>query len=304
MILIITHKEDYTVDFVVNKFNKLRIPYRRFNCEDIYNNRVSIKIDPLFSYSILENSEYDSIWFRRTKLPQVANLCIEEQLYLQYETESLFKNLFSTLTSKWLSLPEAVYRAENKLFQLKIANEIGFKIPKTLVTNSKMELIDFYKNVKNVILKPISQTRIQYKNKAEFIFTNTLTKEIIDKIEDFDLTPCIFQENIAKEYEIRVTVVNNDVFAACVDSQSHDETRVDWRRKKIQFTAIILPNEIGKKCQQMVQKLNLNFGAIDLIRTPSGDYVFLEINPNGQWAWIENQTNQNISGSIIKFLTN
>lgn len=305
MILIITHKTDYTADFVVNKLNQRGILYRRLNCEDLLASEFNIRFDDGFSYSILGEDQYKSVWFRRTKLPEVKDLPREETVYILGEIEGFFKNLFSILPAKWLSSPAAVYEAENKLLQLKLAQRLGFKIPNTLVTNSKRELKEFYQtNRQDIIIKPISQTRVTYDENSAFIFTNAVSHNLIEQIEEFDLTPCIFQRHIPKDYEIRATVVGEKVFAAAVYSQADDETKLDWRRKRLEFVEMQLPEEIKNLCVLLLKKLNLGFGAIDLIKTPSGEYVFLEINPNGQWVWIENQTGQKISDAIIEYLSN
>lgn len=303
MILIITHKTDFTVDFVINKLNQRNIGYKRFNCEDLFQSPFTVKFNGEFEYSILNEGNYSSVWFRRTKLPEIANLSVEERFYILNETDSFFKNLFSSLPAKWLSQPDSVYRAENKFLQLKTAQKIGFCIPDTIITNSKSELKEFFfKNNENIILKPISQTRIKYNEGVAFIFTTPVTKKVIDEIEKYDLTPCIFQENISKKYEVRATVVGDEVFAAAVFSQDDNETKTDWRKKKLKFIETTLPIEIQHLCVQLVKTLGLEFGAIDLIKTLEGKYIFLEINPNGQWVWIENQTGQKISEAIINFL--
>jgi len=304
MILIITHKTDFTADFVINKLNQRKINYRRFNCEDLFLSSFTLKFNGSLQYSLLGEDHYTSVWFRRTKLPEIENLTSEERFYILSETDSFFKNLFTTIPAKWLSEPSSVYRAENKLLQLKTAQKIGFFIPETLITNSKIELREFFKeHSENIIIKPISQTRIQYRESSAFIFTNPVPKSVIEDLEKYDLTPCIFQQNIPKEYELRVTVVGEEVFAAAVYSQEDSETKIDWRKKKLKFVKTTLPFEIAQLCVRIVKELSLVFGAIDLIKTPEGKYVFLEINPNGQWAWIETQTGQEISEAIINFLS-
>jgi len=117
------------------------------------------------------------------------------------------------------------------------------------------------------------------------------------------LTPSIFQEYIEKDYELRITVVGERVFSAKVESQHNEKTKIDWRKEKLKFTEYKLPDAISKKCVLLLKTLDLNFGAIDLIKTKSGEYIFLEINPNGQWAWIEFDTKLEISEAIISFLT-
>lgn len=303
MILIITHKTDFTADFLINKLNQQNIKYKRFNCEDILDYNYSVSYEDDFKISLLGEVNINSIWFRRTKLPIINDLPLNEKVYILNEIDSLINNLFCIINGKWISNPFSVYKAENKLFQLKIAKEIGFKIPDTIVTSSKEDLKTFYKKHNgNIIIKPLNQTRINDKDAPSFIFTNRVKQEQIEKIENFDLTPCIYQNEIEKRYEIRVTVVGNKVFAAAVNSQMDNETLIDWRRKKLIFRKIDLPLTIRDLCIDIVRYMNLTFGAIDLIKDKNGDYIFLEINPNGQWAWIEAQTSLNISDSIIKEL--
>ncbi len=305
MILIITHKLDYTTDFVIEKLNQLNIEYYRFNCEDIDRNNYTYNINSdktIFSLHGLE--KIDSVWFRRTKLPDVEIENSAEKLYLLNDYDTLLENMYHLIsTKKWLSFPPNVYRAENKLLQLQLATNLGFTIPSTIVTNSKDELIKFSNNHNNsLIIKPINQGRIKYDGKIKNIFTNKIGKKHIENIADFNLTPSIIQQNIEKDVELRITVVNDNVFAAQVDSQNNDQTKVDWRKEKLKFQKYTLPKEIEQKCIELLNLLDISFGAIDMIKTPTGEYIFLEINPNGQWAWIEIDTGLKISDAIIKFL--
>ena len=301
MILIITHKEDYTSDFVINKLNQRSIEYKRLNCEDIIDTIFSV--DKNLNFSFNGETNFKSVWFRRTKLPDVKNQSVSTKVYLLNEYEALLKNLFCTIKAKWLSDPFSIYQAENKLYQLKIARDLGFKIPNTLVTNSKENLKTFYiENAKNVVIKPLSQSKINSNNETEFIFTNALKEEHIQEITKYDLTPCIYQERIEKTIELRVTVVGEKVFSAGVNSQESEYTKIDWRKEKLEFFKEDIPTEVKEKCILLVKSLNLKFGAIDLIKDKNGNYIFLEINPNGQWAWIENETGLEISDAIINEL--
>ncbi len=302
MILIISHRLDFTTDFVVNILNDRAVPYRRFNCEDILENDVNVEIASDFSCRILGETRFDSVWFRRTKLPDVGNLPISDQRYLLVEFDNFLKNLFATIDATWLSDPFLVYRAENKIYQLKAARQVGFQVPETLVTTSKDELRKFYAFHRgDLIVKPISQTRVS-NDEPKVIFTNLLKSEVMDQIDQLDLTPCIFQRRVPKSYELRVTVVGDNVFAAAVDSQSDEESSVDWRRKRLRFVPYQLPSVIKNQCVVLLKLLGLGFGAIDLIYTPDNEYVFLEINPNGQWVWIETETSLKISDAIINYL--
>lgn len=304
MILIITHREDYTVDFIVNQLNQKSIPYFRLNCEDIGNYDYTINGSNNFEPSFNSMSGFSSVWYRRTKSPDVEGLAEPYKSYIEDELLHMIKCLNGITTDDWVSSPEKIDRAENKLYQLKTANRLGLLIPETIVTNNKNELKLFFKNNnENIIVKPFYRNQILHHNTKKLIFTNILTKEKIDNINHYDLTPAIYQRNIEKQYEVRVTIVNNDVFAASVNSQVDSETKNDWRRKQLPFYRYSLPRYIEDKCRDLVSELGLKFGAIDIIKAKDGEYYFLEINPNGQWAWIEMDTKLPISNSLIKTLT-
>jgi len=304
MILVVTHKQDYTADFLINKFNQRGIAYQRLNCEDIMSSHVSVKANRQFDITIKGASCYSAVWFRRTSLPALEIDDPGKLAFLRSEFDSFLKNLFSVTEAKWMSDPWQVYRAENKLLQLKVAGQLGFSIPETLVTTDKAELVSFYNQFANVIVKPISVTRTDSNGDPMFIYTSRVEKSHIDTLDQFDLTPCIFQREIEKLLELRVTVVGDNAFAASVDSQQLEETKIDWRRKPLKFSPFELPEHITAKCVRLVRELGLQFGAIDLILSPDGSYTFLEINPNGQWVWIENETGLPISEAIINELTN
>jgi hypothetical protein len=305
MILIITHKEDFTADFVINKLNDRGIQYYRLNCEDIDKDNYVFENSNDFIFSLNNNCSFHSIWFRRTKLPNIDIKNEAEKLYLLGDYDSLLENMYDLVsTKKWLSHPNYVYQAENKIHQLSIAKDIGFKIPDTIVTNDHSLLRSFIeKNNADIIIKPIRQGKIKQARGFRSIFTNKVNSDIINDLADFHLTPCIFQQNIKKDYELRVTIVGDKVFSAKVDSQRLEETRIDWRKKKLSFQPYELPEGISNKCLALTKNLNLSFGAIDLIKNKDGEYIFLEINPNGQWAWLEIETGLKISDEIINFLT-
>jgi len=102
-----------------------------------------------------------------------------------------------------------------------------------------------------------------------------------------------------------VTVVGDRVFSAAIESQATDRTRVDWRRydhRNTPVTAIELPSDLVRRLQTLVDRLQLSFAAIDLILTPEGEFVFVEVNPNGQYLWIEEATGLPISDAVADHL--
>lgn len=306
MILIVTHKTDYTVDFVVEKLNELNLPYYRLNCEDILlDQKISVSKVSGFIPVINNISHFDSVWFRRTKYPDLPDtMDVAMADYCYTELDAYFANLWETISaSKWLSKPSKIYRAENKILQLKEASEIGFKTPNTLIPTSFKDLKMFFEKCNGkIIIKPLFDNKLINNNSQSLIFTSLVSRKDLESFKTHYNLPSIYQEYIEKEIEIRVTIVGNECFAAYVESQTDEVTQIDWRRKKKKFKVYELPEKIKKMCLTLTQRLDISFGAVDLILDKSGQYIFLEINPNGQWAWIESDTDLNISAAIIAFL--
>ena len=186
MILIITHKEDYTTDIVVNKLNQLGLKYYRFNTEDFIDKvtiDVNIRNDRIFPEVIInEIDRIKSVWFRRVRLPEIKGVSSPyEKTYIQNEVDMLFSNLWEIIDANWLSIPRKVYQAENKLLQLKKAMEINFNIPKTLVSNNPKSIRSFYfENNRNIIIKPVYHNRVVYGDSQELIFTNKIEEKHIE----------------------------------------------------------------------------------------------------------------------------
>ena len=164
MILIITHKSDFTADFLINKLNERKISYYRLNCEDIsINTEVSLSSESNFLPLIDGRSTFSAVWFRRTKLLEVVGIDPYVEAYYLSELKWFQRNLWNTLEARWISQPDSVYRAENKFLQLKIAQQIGFTIPATLISTNVREIHKFYDDYNGqVIIKPLYNNRSQF----------------------------------------------------------------------------------------------------------------------------------------------
>jgi glutathione synthase/RimK-type ligase-like ATP-grasp enzyme len=205
----------------------------------------------------------------------------------------------------WINYVCSIREAENKIYQLVLAKKIGFRIPKTMITNYNDSAYQFIKtNRFNCILKPIRSGFVDDPDNPRVIFTNKINKSKVKELKRIKYCPSIFQNNIEKEADVRVTVVGEKLFPVKIESQEYEESRIDWRRGTniISHKYIELPKIISRQCINLVKHLNLIFGAIDLVIDKEGNFYFLEINPNGQWAWIEKRLNLPISQEIATLL--
>ncbi len=196
---------------------------------------------------------------------------------------------------------------ENKLYQLSVAQRCGLNIPPNLYTNSKQAFQQFYKsNKENVITKMFSSFAIYENNTEQVVFTTKLEKKHLKQMGGLQVSPMSFQKNIAKKRELRVTIVGKKVFTAAVDSQKLDTAKTDWR---VEGAALVthwypyqLPKDMERKLLKMMDMFQLNYGAIDIIETPRGEFYYLETNSGGEYFWLDHLFDHGISMAIAQLL--
>jgi glutathione synthase/RimK-type ligase-like ATP-grasp enzyme len=264
----------------------------------------------------LEISEENiqSVWFRKPRIANFMhyNLSSESRLFIQDEWIATLKGFYRILQEKgvfFVSDPDSIIRASYKPFQLLLAAQLGWRIPQTTITSNPDSLRSFwFKTSGKVIAKPVGRGWVTNESNPDevfFVMTNEIHETDLECLSDLTLSPVTFQENVPKDYEIRATVVGQQVFSVSIDSQRSERSRIDWRRydfANTPYKAITIPELVKAKCLRITQQLGLEYGAIDLIKTPADDYVFLEINPVGQFLWLEHLAGVPISEAIARLL--
>jgi RimK-like ATP-grasp domain len=248
-----------------------------------------------------------SIWYRRLFWCNFENLGTSSR-YIRNEFVSVI-NSFWQSNQNIFYLPNPIFEnlADNKLYQLSVATKIGLNVPDTIISNTPQKTLNFLKNKDKLIIKSVHRSGVIESDSQIFALKPTLVKskilmETIDKIQN---CPMIIQDFVQKKLDLRITIVKKEIFACEIHSQdsSEEKYKIDYRGNvEVDHKIHDLPNDIKDKLLKMCQILNLNFGCVDMVIDGFGNYVFLEINPNGQWLWIEKLTNMPISKSIAKAL--
>ncbi len=249
----------------------------------------------------LDFSNFGSAWWRRPQQPQIGSDIIRtsHRQFAMGEIYEALQGLWLSMDSYWINDPARDQAAQHKVYQLRVAQEIGLDIPETLVTNCPDAAHDFLEShpPNQVVYKSFSATESEWRE------TRLVKQKERELLENVRYAPVIFQEYVDADADLRVTVVGEEIFAAAIYSQ---ETlyKVDFRMDmgNARVEPLTLPPVVQDKLHQYMSRLGLVYGAIDMRRTPSGRYVFLEINPAGQWLFIEQKTNQKISNAVARNL--
>lgn len=321
-ILILTNSQDNPhTDIVIRKLKKKGAKVFRFDIDEMIQGKIKIQVNVKENKygcivtdkkQTLNLREVKSVWYRRPFMNWDFKIEDEYQKrYAEQELKTFLNDLWLTLGPEvfWMNMPENQERAMKKMLQLKLAEELQMKIPETLVTNDPGSVIKFYKKHKNgIIYKPMHIGLIADKKKAYVIQTNLIKKSHLKNLKLITQSPSLFQEHISKKYEMRITVVGKNIFPIKIHSQEFEETKVDFRDIKkimnLKYELTTTPVDIKKFCFKMIKKLGLVYGAFDFAVTNEGKYVFFEVNPHGQWYWLEEATGTLMSDAVADMLIN
>lgn len=308
-ILIVTHSGDLHADLVVERLHArgartCRLDLDRFPADYALDIRQHAGA-PLGSLCHLPTgdevalADIGAVWTRKAgefRFPSDDALGPQERAYANAETHHILTGTLLSLDAYWMNHPMASQAAKWKGEQLRRASKMGFRVPPSLSTNDPDAVRRFRAAVGGgIIFKPLSSPGLgaDEVDPEDHIVPNLGTTLITDEHEEMlDAVreiPAFFQQYIEKRHELRVMVIDDHVFAARIESQGDARTRVDYRdfSAEIDYRVERLPAEIERRCHDFVHSYGLRFGAMDLIFTPEGEYVFLENNPAGQFLFVE-----------------
>jgi glutathione synthase/RimK-type ligase-like ATP-grasp enzyme len=242
-----------------------------------------------------------AVWYRRPQ-PFVLSPGLSRPSHRQFaynESHEAIAGLWQMLDVFWMNHPTRDEVAARKAYQLSVARSCGLEIPPTLISNDPSEVRRFLaeRGSKDTIYKAFSATQQEWRE------TRLVRDEELAVLDQVRHAPVIFQEYVPARFDVRVTVVGDRIFAAAIHSQDTQylvDFRIDMNRAKVEPHD--LPTDVATRLAEFMQRLGLVYGAIDMRLTPDGRYVFLEVNPAGQWLFIEGRTGQRISAAVAETL--
>lgn len=306
MILILTSKLDSHTDEVIRSLAKKNIKVFRVNTEDLlskYEINFGVNQDRSWEAKIIDEfgrildlTKQKVAWLRKPDFNFFDNNSDKsaEELFAESEIKAFINSIYSLPDINWINPPFIATGAKVKFQQLLLANRLGIKTPKTIITNQPERAKEFFVSCgEEILLKSIYTANVTINGINQAIPSKKLGKEqFYSNYQNIALCPTQLQEYIEKAFELRITIIGEKVFAVKIDSQLHEETKVDWRlHTKLNPHSIFdLPASIEKFCIDFLREQGLVYGAMDFIVTPQGEYYFLENNPFGQYLWLEIET--------------
>ena len=322
MVLCVTHSNDvFNTSLVIASLEKMGIKTIRFNTDELLNSAlvthklvngkmdVLLRInDKLYSYKNIK-----AVWFRKLWSPKILDTI--DQAYQNNVASEIRSSLFSffnlleknTFCINKISQELNVER--DKFNQLYCAKKSELLIPDTIVTSNFDELLHFYNaNNQTIIAKLQNALSFAIQNAQQFFPTTEINASNVQMLEDtIRICPMIFQTNIQKAFELRIVFINGKCLTAKINATQSIHGKTDWRNSEENATKWekfeLPPNQI-EKLIKLMHSLNLIFGVIDMIVTPNNEFVFLEVNPSGEWGMLEKDLGLPISQTIANTIAN
>ena len=297
-ILVITSSIDVTVDYIIKKNGDKS--FFRFDVDDFSNYEINVSnytwtIRNKVSDCVIEMKNVISIYYRKPIFPNLSEYESYYHSMIEKDILALITGIADSFDGKVLSKPYLLRMSENKINQLIFASINNFLIPKSFIGNDNHALKSYSEN--QAIIKPLTTGKVYTETECELYQTSYFNFAN----DDIALTPIYLQNYIQKQFEVRITVINKNFFTVRIDTKDKLDWRKDYENHK--YTIIDCPEKIKKECNKMLSYYNLVFGAFDYIVTPQNEWIFLELNPNGQWLWLEEALKLDISNKIIEYLS-
>ena len=248
----------------------------------------------------LDLADVGAVWYRRLRPMELdeALTAPTGRLFAWSESHEALSGLWQATDCFWMNPLAADEAGQRKIRQLQVAREVGLSVPRTLVTNDPAAATDFVAN------RPAgSVIRKAFRNIPEAPrSTAVVTLEDLTRMDQVRFAPVTFQEFVPADLDLRVIVVEDEVFATSIRSQPEFQTDYRAGIGSAEFAPYALPDQVASALVELHKRLGLVYGASDFRVTPDGEHVFLEVNPAGEYLFASDRTGQPVPQAIAACL--
>lgn len=248
----------------------------------------------------IDLAEIGAVWYRRIR-PIGLDPALTDatsRLFAWSESTEALTGLWHAMECFWMNPPAADEAGQRKIRQLQVARQVGLSVPETLITNDPVRAAAFIdQRADGTVI------RKAFRNIAEAPrSTAVVTREDRAHIDDVRYAPVTFQKFVPADLDLRVIVVEQEIFAASIRSEPEYQTDYRLGIGSAEFNPYRLPDDVASALLALHARLGLAYGASDFRVTPGGEHVFLEVNPGGEYLFASDRTSQPVPQAIAASL--
>lgn len=311
MILILSESRDTVTFNVIKWIERLGGKVILLTEEDILT-AISITPEEVFIKVDSKQISFSTItayWYRRSDwmFPEYYNEDAHPAIKTDINRE--IRAIKEILHRRLLNIPNlsSLINADlNRIQVLDLARSLDFKTPDYIISTEKKSTKKFKNKYLSIINKPLwNGLTLRHENSIYINYTTLVDDDQIRQLDD-SFFPSLFMEYVDKIYECRAFIIDQEVYTMAIFSQEDSQTNIDHRKYNIDYpnrvTPYSLPSEIEKKILDLMNMLELKTGSIDLLRNRIGEYIFLEVNPIGQFLHTSIECNYNLDKIVAEYL--
>ncbi|MCX4548713.1 MULTISPECIES: ATP-grasp ribosomal peptide maturase [unclassified Streptomyces] len=313
-VLVVAERLDASADMVVDQLNQRDVPVMRFDSAD-FPQHVTLSAghrptdagwEGVLSdeHRSVRLEDVRAVYYRRPGRPVIADTVAEPYAtWAQNQADAAMLNLLSALPVRWINNPHHDRIAAHKPQQLVAATRAGLRVPSSIITNDPSEARAFAKTANGpLICKPVLGGRLDT-GEGRQLMVATHRVDPVGFDDSIRLTAHYFQEDIPKQYEVRLVVVDGNLFAGTITGTS-EKARTDWRTdyENLRYGTTTVPDKVATAVRRFMTSYGIVFGSFDFAVTPDDEWVFFENNPAGTWSWVENHTGLPIAAAHADYL--
>lgn len=311
MLLVVTNSEDATADYFCRRLRRAQLPYVRLD-SDADVGRLRVTYDARGARLRIRGrwyapNDFSNVWLRRPHpiAPTAGRDAAERQHVAAEWGEALEGFLAHIPIRQWINHPTANVLASHKLEQLTRAQRLGLALPRTLVTQDPELLRAFWRSAEGIIAKPLASGYLERDDGRgdTLIYTSEVEQRHLRNAESVRACPTLFQVRIEKCYDVRMCVIDREILTVAMH---RSDRALDVRRDNMEGVAYhpaAPPARTTHAARRLVSSYGLRFAALDFVVDSAGTWYFLELNPNGQWAWLDLVGGADFAGRFCRALS-
>jgi glutathione synthase/RimK-type ligase-like ATP-grasp enzyme len=253
-----------------------------------------------------QKDEKSIFYFRKITnflIPPKKNLKSNYTDFINQEINTCLIECLQTLKRKHVVINNPTFIQASKIEQLRLAQKIGLKTPKTFFVTQYIHLLDLLKKGEEYVVKSSSETILVKKNNktSQISYTSDISmSKILNKVDK--IYPSYIQQKVKVDYEIRVFVFEDYIKSCAIfNKKNNTDYRKSYSNGDLNYFPYQLPVDISSKMCLLLKELNIQTASIDLLKS-NGEYYFLELNPSGQYNFIDSECNYGLSKLIAEKL--
>jgi len=316
-VLVLTNSLDATADYLCAKVHAAAVALVRLD-SDMDLRRLSLEYrngKPVLGIdqATYRPEDFSHVWLRRPEELRLQNQVLgqAEKRHITEEWKGALEGFLAHIdVCRWINHPARNAAASHKMEQLSRAKSLGFLVPETLITNKPEAMHDFWHECEGeVAVKPIFSGYLERDAPAEDsqVYTNRVQPRHLQSAHSLlPICPTLFQRIVRKAMDVRITIVDSAVYPVGITADDGGRQRLDIRRNNmndVKYSMVSVPPELRARLMELVASYGLRFAAVDMAIDEDGRWFFFEVNPNGQWAWLDIAGITSIAAGFVRMFS-